>query len=533
MATKKAAAPAAPAKKVAAKKATPAETPVKKPRAKAAPASEPKAAPAAKKTTRKTKVVETDEPPVKKKAAFDPYAFMNANIDEISKRQGVDTDIMDVFEPMSSGLLCYDMVLGGGIKPAMITHAGPEQGGKTTGSLFLMGAAVNANVPLVAFWDYEGSTSNSLDYVGNVLRTTGVKIPAKDIFGRKDDDGNWIVPPRVRYTPETRGEAFFDWLAAVLRDLPDKKYVKKSWWLVYNENNKKHKALVGDHADKSMNKKYGKGLWVPAPDGGLQGFVVVDSWPAMNPESNDEEEANNALGVHARFFAKHLPRIKGRLVSKMVALLGINQLRQIPMVTHGPKEKEACGDALRYNSDSRSWWVGRTSGMPLGAKLEKDENDAYVEMERSVQGKGKDRYTYSQISNKKNKLAKAKRKAWVRFWVNYKGEACGFDPVFDTLQFLKDTGQMKYNNRGSIKLMLDGKGESAKTNWMELKLWILGDKAAKTEICEKLGYKPFDLRKFCFSQIASKRAEAMYVAMGNGGEEPSTDDDDDDEDSDD
>lgn len=515
MATKKA---AVPAKKTA--KAVE-ETPVKKTRAKAAPPAE--AVPAAKKTARKTKAAEADAP---KKPGFNPYAFMNANIDEISKRQGVDTDIMDVFEPMSSGLLCYDMVLGGGIKPAMITHAGPEQGGKTTGSLFLMGAAVNANVPLVAFWDYEGSTSNSLDYVGNVLRTTGVKIPARDIFGRKDEDGNWIVPPRVRYTPETRGEAFFDWLAAVLRDLPDKKYVKKSWWLVYNENNKKHKALVGDHADKSMNKKYGKGLWVPAPDGGLQGFIVVDSWPAMNPESNDEEEANNALGVHARFFAKHLPRIKGRLVSKMVALLGINQLRQIPMVTHGPKEKEACGDALRYNSDSRSWWVGRSSGMPLGAKLEKDENDAYVETERSVLGKGKDRYTYSQISNKKNKLAKAKRKAWVRFWVNHKGEACGFDPVFDTLQFLKNTGQMKYTNRGSIRLNIEGKGESQRTNWMELKLWILGEKADKVQICEKIGYQPFDLRKYCFSQIASKRAEAMYVAMGNGGEDPSTDADD-------
>jgi hypothetical protein len=252
----------------------------------------------------------------------------------------------------------------------------------------------------------------------------------------------------------------------------------------------------------------------------------------MNPESNDEEEANNSLGVHARFFAKHLPRIKGRLVRKMVALLGVNQLRQIPMAMMGPKEKEACGDALKYNSDSRSWWVGRTSGMPLGAKLEKDENDAYIEMETSVLGKGKDRYTYSQVTNKKNKLGKAKRKTWVRFWINHKGEACGFDPVFDTLQFLKDTGQLKYTNRKSIRLNIDGKGESEKTNWMELKLWVLGDKEAKTKICEKLGYKPFDLRKYCFSQIASRKAEELYVAMGNGGVDPSTDDDDD-EDSDD
>lgn len=367
------------------------------------------------------------------------------------------------------------------------------------------------------------STANSIPYLQNILRSMGVKVPAKDIFGRKDHTtGKWIVRPTVRYNAETRGEAFFDWLAAVLRELPDKKYVANQWWLVFDENNKKHKAQVGDKADKTMNKKYGKGLWVPAPDSNLQGLVICDSWPAMNPESNDEEEANNALGVHARFFAKHLPRIKGRLARKMVALLGINQLREIPMAMYGPKEKEACGQALRFNSDVRTWWASLASGMPFNPKFDGEEK---LEIERSVTNNGKDRYRYVRMHNKKNKLGDPGRKHWMRLWVqDGQGNAMGFDPFFDVMQYLKVTGQLRAKNRKVMQVDLDGQGKGKRTvDWMTLKTWVLGTKEEKVQICKTLGYKPMDLRSFCFSQMNKGRGEELYTIQRNAGKEASDD----------
>jgi RecA/RadA recombinase len=265
-----------------------------------------------------------------------------------------------------------------------------------------------------------------------------------------------------------------------------------------------------------MKKRYGKGLWIPAPDGGLQGLVLVDSYPAMNPEANDEEEANNSLGLHARFFAKHLPRVKGRLARKMVALVGVNQLREIPMAMYGPKEKEACGQALRFNSDCRNWWNSRSSGMPFNPKFDTEEK---VEIESSVEGEGKDRYRYVQVVNKKNKLASPGRKMWVRIWVsNYTGEACGFDPFFDVAQYLRDTGQLKSKNRKVMTLELDGLGKAKKTiDWMTLKRWVLGTKEQKIQICKSLGYNPMDLRKFCFSQMEKGKGEELYVKARNSG----------------
>lgn len=477
--------------------------------------------PVAKKAAR-SKVEEVIEEEVAPKAkrsksgGFDYLSMFNDTLDEISKRQGVDTDLMEVVKPISTGYLMLDLVTGG-IKPAFYGHAGFEQSCKTTGALEIMASAVKQKIPLISFWDFEGSTANSIPYLQNILKNMGIKIPAKDIFGRRDKTtGKWIVPPTVRYNAETRGEAFFDWLAAVLRELPDKKFVAGSWWLVFDENNKKHKAQVGDQADANMRRKYGKGLWVPAPDGNLQGLVICDSWPAMNPESNDEEEANNALGVHARFFAKHLPRIKGRLARKMVAVLGINQLREIPMAMYGPKEKEACGQALRYTSDVRTWWNSRASGMPFNPKFDGDEK---LEIERSVTGEGKDRYRYIQMVNKKNKLGTPGRKHWMRLWVSdAKGDAMGFDPFFDTVHYLRETGQLKSKNRKTMQLELDGLGKAKKTiDWMTLKTWVLGTKEEKTKISQAQGYKPMCIRAFCFKQLSDGKGEELYNRQRNAG----------------
>ena len=437
---------------------------------------------------------------------FDYNSLLVESIDEISRRQGFDSDALEDTAPMSTGLLMLDLLYGGGIRPAWYTHFGPEQSAKTTGVLSIVASAIKQGVPMIAFCDYEGSTKNSKPYVANILKTMGVDKTIGQVFGTKDPTtGAWSIPPIIRYRAETRGEAFFDWLSEVLRVLPDKKKVNGKWWLVF-EDNKVNKVKVGEYANREMAKKYGSGLWVEAQDGKLQAIVCVDSYPAMNPTSNDEEETDNSLALQARMFSKQLPRVKGRLAPKMVAVIGTNQLRANPMDRYHP-EVEPGGTALKFNSDVRCKFTPRASGMPLWPTFNSENK---YEEEPSIEGQGTDKYRYIQLHTKKNKLWTPNRKAWIRIWAeDYKAEGRGFDPVFDTACYLYYTGQLIGRGRKSMKLTF--KDQTVAIKWQQLKKWVLGDRTAMKEVCTELGFaKPFSIRRECFKQMESGAAEKMY-----------------------
>lgn len=460
-----------------------------------------------------TKKTSSDAP------VFDVRAFYRQDMDAVVRKQGLSSDPLDDVTPMSTGLLMLDLIYGGGIRPAMYTHAGDEQTAKTTLALTEMAQMIKATVPLIAFWDYEGSTKNSRPYITNILRTMGVDATVDQIFGKVDKaTGEILVEPIVNYFATGQGEAFFDWLAAIERRFPDKRKIGDDWWLVY-EDNKANQARVRDFVDAKMTKRYGKGLWVKAPDGNLQGFVIIDAWSACNPSSNDEEDADHSLGVQARFFTQHLIRIKGRLAPKMIALVGMNHLSDIPMARFGPKQKEKGGNDLKNKSDVRIWNFSRGSGMPFNPVFDKDAE--YMETEKSVSHAGLDRYRYIISKNVKNKLWTPKRQGWFRLWVeDAAGDARGFDPFFDTMVYLSKTGQLIGNVRKKLELKIQpttAKGAPIEmtetvTNWIDLKTWVLGTKEQKIEICKKLGVKkPFDLRKHCFNQMASGLGEALFV----------------------
>jgi len=478
---------------------------------------------AAKKTSRKARNAEVDKAiddevgESKSSKSFNALSFYAESLDEVARRQDFDSDLMEDMPPMSTGILALDLLMGGGIRPAWFTMFGPEQSCKTTGAITIMAAALKNKVPIVALADYEGSTRNSRPYVSSILKHSGLKLSAKDIFGKKDPTtGKWQTAPLVRYRAETIGEKFFDYLADLLRTLPDKKFIAGKWWLVFDDT-KQNKAKIGSHANPSMAKKYGKGLWVEAEDGTMQALVLVDSYPAMNPSSNDEDDANNSLALQARMFSKHLPRVKGRMASKMVAVVGINQLRAVPMAMYGPKEAEPGGVALRFNSDVRIKWTPMKTGVPFNPKFDTED---YLEQERSVVAEGKDRYRYIRIAAIKNKLWNPGRKAWIRLWVtDATGSANGFDPFFDTVHYLKETGQLTNKNRKVMLLNLDEMGKAKKTcDWLTLKTWVLGTTEEKKAICKTLGFeKAFDLRRFCFSQMAKGRGEDLYNMQKNKG----------------
>lgn len=486
-------------------------------------------APKAVKNAKVAKLVK-DEEPKKKKMGFDVNTLIHSTLNEVAKRQGIVASGLDVSPPVSSGLLMVDLILGGGMRPGMLTAAAEEQCAKTTLALTGLAAAVKRDVPFLAMVDYEGSTKAAKRYVHEIFKGQGIKLKMHEIFGRESKDGGWEIQPRVNYINMAILEHFYEWLAAILRELPDKRFLMNKWWYVF-EDNKKNKARVGDEVDTSMTKKYGGGLWVEAPDGNPQGIVVLDSYTAMNPAAKDEEDISNQLSVKASAFSKQLERVKGRMLQKMVLVYGLNHLRDNPMAMFGPKVSEKGGKALQQFSDVR---IRQTSRAVSAAPFKAQETckTTFNELERSVEYKGKDSYRYVHVKAIKNKHWTPNRECFFRIWVeDAAGVARGLDPVFDVICYLKETGQLSGGkNRKGYKLDLNGLGKAkAPIDWVTLKRWVLGDKDAMTEISKAMGYKPMSIKAFCFKQVEKGTAEELYVAYQTAKEAGKKSEDDEDD----
>lgn len=196
-------------------------------------------------------------------------------------------------------------------------------------------------------------THNSFqaEYFLAIARHVGA-VPAKmpdseahqRIFGLQNNDGKWVVPPRIRYYPMSIGEKFFDYVARLMRQLPDKLSKEGKWWLVYDPENKLHKDYIKTKKPE-YNEKYYKRTgkwWVETEHGLPQALIITDSYPAMNPEKMDVDDPSAAMAMQARMFSDNIKRIKGKMSAKRITVLGINQLRLRPGVSFGNPEYEPC-----------------------------------------------------------------------------------------------------------------------------------------------------------------------------------------------
>jgi RecA/RadA recombinase len=427
-----------------------------------------------------------------------------SQLDAIEKKIGVGSSGLGGKHDtrMSSGVLGIDGILGGGITAGWYTNFGQEQSCKSTDAMTIIAAAVMQRIPILSYSDYEGSTEPN--YLQNMMNTMGVNADITDVFGIRNLNGEYVKYPRVRYLPSDTAEQFFDYMSALERRLPDKIYQGGQWWFVYENTNENRKRLKesGDEYSKKMFSKYNK-FYVSAPDGSLQALLVVDSYPAMLPEELDVDDPNNGLAAVARMFAKQLPRVKGKMRKKRIAVIGVNQLRDVPMAKYGPPEKEAAGNAVRFFSDVRMRWTARAiSAVPDATRAPKGS----FEEEKSVEFEGgTDTYRYVNVKADKNKFSTPYLSTFVRLWISDGGgNARGFDPVWDVLQYLRDTGQI-VEKKKRVDLLLKFKGNEAtkSMDWKTFKLMILSsDKAVVKEICVKYGMKPMFLRKQCFRQMA-------------------------------
>jgi RecA/RadA recombinase len=196
------------------------------------------------------------------------------------------------------------------------------------------------------------------------------------------------------------------------------------------------------------------------------------------------------------------------------------------VIVHNSPETEPGGQALKFFSDVRFRFFPRAlSGAPYNPKgegqLEKEPSLTYPG--------GEDHYRYIHVSAAKNKLSPPGRQTWLRIWVqDGNGDAQGYDPVFDTFHYLMQTGQAS-GKKSAVKLNVAGLGEATKSiTWLEFKTLVLGSKALREPVCDKIGYRNIDLRKGCFAQIKKGKSEAMYLAQNKAAlSKKATDDEDD------
>ena len=431
---------------------------------------------------------------------------------------------------MHTGLLCLDLMTGGGIVPGFYTFTGPEQSAKTTAAVTISGASTKVKeLRIRTLWDAENSSGNSLDYIANIYETLGYKASVDQLFGVRGQKG-WVVPPIIEYKDDSSGDTFFNWLYSVAKRLPDKRFNNGRWWYVYKSTNE-NKAKFKEYIDRTQTSK-NEGLWIPAVDGSLQALVICDSFPSLVPAAMDDEDASNAMAVQARMFSKHLPRVKGAFRAKRIALIGINQLRLNPGVRYGSPEYEPGGEALKFFSDVRFRFKPRAlSGVPFHPK-----GDGGLEKEPSVDNTGEDTYRYINVSMIKNKLSPHVREMWLRLWVADKeGEGRGFDPVWDTFYFGVMTGQIT-GKKSQMKLHLIGLGEArVAIAWKDFKTLVIGEKESWEPIYKRIGYKVVNLRLGFLSQITKGKAIPAYFEILNSKKLKSTDaekDEDADEDAD-
>lgn len=483
-----------------------------------AKAPAPKKAPAKGKKAAAEEVEEKPKKAAKGKAAkaaeepqkfFNPYANIDAEIDGMEKKFGLTSmSIAEKEDRFDTGLLCLNLQLAGGLLAGgWYTFFGGEQSCKTTTATAVLGSIIRQVnfIGRAAFFDYEGSFS--ADYAESMWKyaANGRPHTVSDVFGVKSEEGEWIVPPRIRYYAPSVGEDFFNYVAKLEKTLPDVLLIDGNFYYIY-ENTKANQKLTKGQYDKKYFSKFNM-FKVPAPHGLPQAIVLTDSYPAMLPgKMDDKDEGTDGLASQARMFSEGIKRIKGAMKRKRIVVLGINQLRKIPMAMHGPTEDEPCGQALKFFSDARFRMtsISIPHGTVKGA----------METEDSLSGEGVDTYRYVRCKTFKNKLGGVQGATFdMRIRVaDANGEASGFCRVHDCWQYLKATGQIS-GQRNKIKFGEGTPFAGKVVSFMELKALIDGDKELIKKGCAKLapGKKPLRIYEWCRNQIASGKGYKLYL----------------------
>lgn len=430
---------------------------------------------------------------------------------------------VDMNTVITSGSLVMDLcIYGGGLQAGRVYDLhGEESGGKTTaGTIALIQAVKSIPGPKgktkAYYCDAEGTFDKK--WFMNIARSYGLEFSLKEIFGNKDKEGNWINKPTIRLVKPTIGDVYLKTVIRVLNAMPNKIFMKDKWMYSWSPVDpkvakktggltvKKLKEVIEDQGisyDKELFAKTGSYM-TPVPNnyGGPELVILTDSMVALTPAQIAEDDSE-ALSMQARMFSRWMNTIKSLASSKGVTLININQLREKPMA-FGDARYAPGGKAIHYVTDCRN--ILTPCANPAGGG--------------QIEEVGNDTYRWTSMTNKKNKLFIPGSKIKFRWWTKRNGEVgCGLDPVFDTMDYLERTGQIKMRAK-KVKIML-ADHKKAKEIFDNL---TLSYDEFKTLVCDKELQKngsviKCDLRKICLKQIRSGIAFDLQVKASGGKDE--------------
>jgi RecA/RadA recombinase len=367
-------------------------------------------------TTSRTGIVKV--PSVLMDAAF---IELSKSIDKVVKTTGISTSSLTgsgfVKNAISTGCLQFDFVNGGGIAPGRFTVIpGREGSGKSTLTNLLAATCVMQGTPI--FWfDAEGALSP--DYSGKIFSKLGLKF--SELFGVEDAKGHLVIPPIIRYSPDSIGEPIFQTMELIMKLLPTiKQGSDGTYW----------RLLVSANGAKK---------WEEDPrEGKAQYLFLGDSLPAMLPQMISDDSDKNPMAVQARMFSNCLKTVKSLFTMKNCAFVATNQLRLNPMAGKSDPVFEPCGEAVKFYSDNRTRIMRispNTAGVPSGS-------GAKFSVEPGLNG-GKDQYVYSKIQNVKNKMFAPFRESTLRIrFLKDDAPGDGICETWDCASYLQATGQM-------------------------------------------------------------------------------------------
>lgn len=405
-------------------------------------------------------------------------------IEKAAKDQGVFFNTLSAEAhkgTISTGVLCFDLLMGGGHQPGRFTYFyGPTGSGKSTVIFQTIREAIARGVKVI-FLDYEASTDPKyLESLGiDVLHVGGAQ-------GKK----GWDREPELYYaTPDTAEDGFRS-IHTMLKGMGDKimmedpstgmRYFVVEPGYIYSRD---WKGITKGLEDKKIYE---------VEDATPQLLFVVDSL-RMLTGAKDDDNTKETIALLARALNDCFTMVKPYLGKKLCNLVGTNHLNINPMAKFGNPEVEPGGKAVEFFPDVKIKCIASRAM----SKIVTDQH---------ISGKGEDRYLPGTATVIKNKGGPVFRKMDYRIWLDEQGEPKGgFCPVYDLYQFLLATNQMVQDEKGStFSITMKGFEHHTKLRYADFKVLALADDD---------GVK---IRQTCFEQLKDGRAQELYYENAKG-----------------
>jgi RecA/RadA recombinase len=378
-------------------------------------------------------------------------------------------------------MLAYDLVVGGGFAPGRFCgQYGPEGGGKSTACASSIAESQKRGIRSI-FFDHEGSADPG--YWGRIGIQLYGNFKDKEAQAEAKTSKGFKAGPNLRYYAPDSAEKSLKFISRLMHSYPDKRQYNDKWYYVMLGMTQKEAKDQKIPFDLAVTRECGGGIWVPAEDGRAQAVIYIDSIAAMKPEAmigekkkGEWKDGTGAQALLARTLSNHLAGITSAMVEKRFTVVVTNQFREKPGVTYGDPGYAPGGNMLAHSHDNRVKLSKRAC--PAGWS-----GSGGIQEEACWNGKGKDRYTFSCLKSEKSKDFMPYQTAWVRWWFEADGApGPGIDPVFDTFQYLKMTGQL---SKTGTKFEIELPGFETTVDYAGFKALILdpNNKGALRQAC--------------------------------------------------